>query len=88
MSPNEERQAIEKQLDYIARQLEAIETRLAELPTKEEFEGLLRLLESEKRKQWLWDTLKVIATWVAALLVGITMSWDFLKKVAKTLIAP
>lgn len=85
MSPDEERRAIEKQFDYIAEQLDKIETRLSELPTKEEVARLRDLLESRKRKEWLWDTMKVWATWIAAILVGITMSWEALKRLAKTL---
>jgi hypothetical protein len=88
MSPDEERQAVDKQFDYIARQLETIETRLSELPTKEEVARLRDLLESKKRKEWLWDTMKVWATWVAAILVGITMSWEALKRLAKALAEP
>ncbi len=88
MNLDDERQAVDKQFDYIARQLEAIETRLSELPTKEEVARLRDLLESKKRKEWLWDTMKVWATWVAAILVGITMSWEALKKLVKVLVAP
>ena len=85
MSPDREREAVETQFEYIARQLSDIDARLAELPTKEEVASLRSLLESKKRKEWLWDTLKVWATWVAALLVGITMSWEALKKIVKAL---
>jgi hypothetical protein len=85
MSPNDERKAVEDQFDYIANQLAVIETRLAELPTKEEVARLRDLLESKKRKEWLWDTLKVWATWIAAILVGITMSWEALKRVVKAI---
>lgn len=67
--------------------LRAIEQRLAELPTNDEVTKLRELLESKKRKDWLWDTLKVWATWVAAILVGITMSWEALKRLAKALVA-
>ena len=40
---------------------------------------------ADRRAVWLWSTVKVWATWIAAVIVGVTMGWDALKKIVLAL---
>lgn len=53
--------------------------------TEDEIEKLRGLLRSDDRVVWFWSTLKVWATWIAAVLLGITLGWDALKKLVAAL---
>lgn len=46
---------------------------------------LRQMILSEQRAVWLWATIKVWATWIAAVTVGLTLGWDTLKKIVAAL---
>jgi hypothetical protein len=53
--------------------------------TDEQIEELLELLEHDKRVRWLWSTARTLAVWIAAVFGGVTVGWDTLAKIVKTL---
>lgn len=53
--------------------------------TDEEIVRLRSLLTANDRAVWFWATLKVWSTWLAAVLLGITLGWDALKKLVQAL---
>ncbi len=53
--------------------------------TAAELMKLRQMILSEQRAVWLWATVKVWATWIAAVAVGITLGWDVLKKLVAAL---
>lgn len=55
------------------------------LPSDEDLVKLRELIKSEERTVWLWTTVKVWATWIAAVAVGVTVGWDVLKKIIASL---
>lgn len=51
----------------------------------DEIARLREMLKSEDRAVWFWSTVKVWATWIAAVVLGLTMGWDALKKIVQAL---
>ena len=51
----------------------------------EEIVQLRGLLKSDDRAIWFWSTVKVWATWIAAVVVGLSLGWDALKKLLQAL---
>lgn len=51
----------------------------------EEIWRVREMLRSEERAVWFWATVKVWATWIAAVVLGLTMGWDALKKIVQAL---
>lgn len=43
------------------------------------------MFKSEDRAVWFWGTVKVWATWIAAVVLGVSMGWDALKKIVQAL---
>jgi hypothetical protein len=53
--------------------------------SESEIQQLRGLLKSEDRAVWFWATLKVWSTWLAAVILGVTLGWDALKKLVQAL---
>lgn len=53
--------------------------------TDEEVQELRELLEREKRVTWLWSTARTWAVWIAAVVGGVTIGWDTLSKIIRSL---
>ena len=53
--------------------------------SRNEIRQLRHMLEAEKRAVWLSATIKVYSTWFAALVVALTLGWDFFKKIILTI---
>lgn len=51
--------------------------------TPEERRYLRKMIEEDTRRKWLAKQALSVATWVAAVLIGITTVWDTLKNVIK-----
>ena len=68
--------------DALTRMLEGLESRSL---TPKELEAVRELILADRRTVWLWSTIKVWATWIAAVMVGVTMGWDGLKKIIAAL---
>jgi hypothetical protein len=47
----------------------------------DEIARLREMLKADDRTVWLWSTIKVWATWIAAVVLGISMGWDALKRI-------
>lgn len=53
--------------------------------TDEELHRLRQLLQADDRAVWLWSAIKVWSTWIAAVIVAVTLGWDALKRFVVTL---
>ncbi len=51
----------------------------------EEIEKLRELLIREARVTWLWSTARTWAVWIAAVVGGVTIGWDTLTKIVRSL---
>lgn len=51
--------------------------------TPEERQYLRKMIEEDTRRKWLAKQALSVATWVAAVLIGITTVWDTIKNVIK-----
>ena len=68
--------------DALTRMLAGLESRTL---TPDELDAVRQLIMADKRAVWLWSAIKVWATWIAAVIVGVTMGWDALKKIVMAL---
>jgi hypothetical protein len=48
--------------------------------TDDERKALRELLERERRVTWLWSSARTWAVWIAAVVGGLTIGWDSVKK--------
>jgi hypothetical protein len=53
--------------------------------TDEEVQALRDLLERDRRVTWLWSTARTWAVWIAAVVGGVTIGWDTLAKIVRSL---
>lgn len=53
--------------------------------TDAELRKLRELLKADERAVWLWGAIKVWATWIAAVVVAVTMGWESLRKIVNAL---
>jgi len=51
----------------------------------DELARVRQMLMAEQRTIWLWATVRVWATWVAAVVLGATVGWDALKRIVGAL---
>jgi sugar/nucleoside kinase (ribokinase family) len=67
MSIDDEREALRRQLDYLA----------SRLPTDEELAYLRNRIEADENAAWAWKTIKTHAPWIATLIstLGAGMYW-------------
>lgn len=54
--------------------------------SRAEITELRHLLEREQRMGWLWSTIRIWAAWIGAVVVGLTVGLDALKRIAKSLV--
>lgn len=57
--------------------------KLIENFTEEELVHLRQMIVEDQRRKWAAKKLLTIATWLAAIIVGLTTSWEFIKKILK-----
>lgn len=55
--------------------------------TEQERKAIRQMLERDRRAAWVFSTLRIWATWAAAIGVSITVMWDVLKKIAKAAVS-
>lgn len=48
--------------------------------TEAEVQYIRSIIEQDKRVDWFWRTIRVWATWLAAVITGFMLSWDTLVK--------
>jgi hypothetical protein len=41
------------------------------------------LLERSERSEWLWSSLRAWAIWIAAIVGGVTVSWEIVVRIVK-----
>lgn len=51
--------------------------------TEAECREIRRIIESDGRARWFWATARTWAVWVAAVVGGLTLGWDFVKKILR-----
>lgn len=51
--------------------------------TTDELEYLKKMIVEDQRRRWLAKQMLTFATWIAAIIIGLTVSWDFLKRIFK-----
>lgn len=56
--------------------------------TDEERRALRDLIVRDARAKWLMSTLRVWATWIAAVFLAISVGWDSIKRVVKAAVGP
>lgn len=49
--------------------------------TERELQDVRRIIEADRRAVWFWSTIRTWATWTAVVVGGVTVGWDFVKKV-------
>ena len=49
----------------------------------DELKKIRAIIESDSRAKWLWASIRTWATWVAAVVLGITVGWDSLVKLVR-----
>jgi len=62
-----------------------LETRKEDALTNGEIAELRRIIESERRMRWLWTTLRNVAVWIVAIITGITVGYQALVDVVRSL---
>ena len=55
--------------------------------TDSEIRKIRDLLQSDSRARWLWETARVWAVWISAVVFGFTIGIDTLKKALSALIS-
>lgn len=53
--------------------------------TDAELVELRELLESDRRAKWLWSTLRTWSLWLGGVIGAITLTWDSLARVVKSM---
>lgn len=51
--------------------------------TPRERSQLRALLERSERSEWLWSAMRAWAIWIAAIVGGVTVSWEILTRIIK-----
>jgi hypothetical protein len=51
----------------------------------DEIAAVRELLERDRRVTWLWSTARTWAVWIAAVVGGVTIGWDTLAKIVRSL---
>jgi ABC-type Fe3+-citrate transport system substrate-binding protein len=90
----DERFAVHQQLTAIAESIESQERTIAKLservaamesrlPTHEELADLRASLKEKDRRTWLIGGMRTWATWLAAIIAAVGLSWGTLKAIIK-----
>lgn len=53
--------------------------------TDAELKEVRELLESDRRAKWLWSTLRTWSLWLGGVFGAITLTWDSLARVVKSM---
>lgn len=55
--------------------------------TEEEIVKIRAIIDSDEKMKWLWASLRTWAIWITAIVGGVYVGWDFIKKVLKAAVA-
>ncbi len=53
----------------------------------EERRQIREIIESDQRAKWLWSSIRVWSLWIAALITGLSMTWDTIVAVIKAAVS-
>jgi hypothetical protein len=83
--PGDDDPVTREELDALARMVSALELRVDAFSV-EEIERLHKLLESDARMRWLWETIRTWALWVAAVVAALTVGLDSIRAAIRRLL--
>lgn len=44
--------------------------------TEEELKAIREIIQSEQRARWLWSSIRVWSVWIAAVITGLSLTWE------------